>query len=178
MLPDTASFVSDATEAESAISYRDVRIAYEQAAQPERLMLALNDVSVEVKRGSFTSIIGPSGCGKTSLLRLCAGFQEPTSGSVLCNGAPIRGLNHEVGYITQQSNLYAWMTTRENVEFALEVRGGVSRAERRRRSELYLSKMGLAEFASHYPHQLSGGMQKRACIAQTLIYEPSIILMD
>jgi NitT/TauT family transport system ATP-binding protein len=178
MLPGTATHASQLMEAGSAISYRDVDIAYEQAAQPDQLMLALKDVSIEVRKGSFTSIIGPSGCGKTSLLRLCAGFQEPTSGSVLCNGEPIRGLNHEVGYITQQSNLYAWMTTRENVEFALEVRGGLTKEERRQRSDLYLSKMSLAEFADYYPHQLSGGMQKRACIAQTLIYEPSIILMD
>jgi NitT/TauT family transport system ATP-binding protein len=178
MLPETAKHASQLIEASSAISYKSVNISYERAGQPAHLMLALKDVSIEVRQGSFTSIIGPSGCGKTSLLRLCAGFQEPTSGSVFCNGEPIRGLNHEVGYITQQSNLYAWMTTRENVEFALEVRGGLTKEERHQRSDLYLSKMGLMEFANHYPHQLSGGMQKRACIAQTLIYEPSIILMD
>jgi NitT/TauT family transport system ATP-binding protein len=178
VLPETARTETQVTTAEAAISYRRVDIAYEQDGRPDQYTLALKDVSVEVRKGSFTSIIGPSGCGKTSLLRLCAGFQEPTSGFVLCNGKPIRGLNQEVGYITQQNNLYAWMTTRENVEFALEVRGGVTREERRRRSDLYLEKMGLAEFASHYPHQLSGGMQKRACIAQTLIYEPPIILMD
>jgi NitT/TauT family transport system ATP-binding protein len=177
MLPGTMRFDASKADSETAISYSNVWIAYEQAAQPGQPMVALTDVSFEVKKGSFTSIIGPSGCGKTSLLRLCAGFQEPTSGSVLCNGKPIRGLNHEVGYITQQNNLYPWMTARQNVEFALEVRG-VGKEERRRRSDLYLSKMGLSDFADHYPHQLSGGMQKRAGIAQTLIYEPLIILMD
>jgi NitT/TauT family transport system ATP-binding protein len=177
MLPGTMKFETTTTDTDTAISYSNVWIAYDQAGQPGQPMVALTDVSFEVKKGSFTSIIGPSGCGKTSLLRLCAGFQAPSSGTVLCNGNPVDGLNHEVGYITQQNNLYPWMTTRQNVEFALESRG-VGKTERHRRADLYLSKMGLSDFADHYPHQLSGGMQKRASIAQTLIYEPLIILMD
>ncbi len=96
---------------------------------------------------------------------------------MLTHGQAVSGLNHRVGYVTQETNLYPWMTTRQNVEFALEVRG-VAKKERHERCDLYLTRMGLSEFAANYPHQLSGGMQKRACIAQTLIYEPEMILMD
>jgi NitT/TauT family transport system ATP-binding protein len=158
-----------------AISYEHVSVAYDDGRGST--MVAVDDVSFEIPKGSFTSIIGPSGCGKTTLLRLCAGFQVATTGQTRCNGDVVRELNHEVGYVTQHSNLYPWMTTRENVEFALQVRG-VPREERRRRSDLYLEKMGLTEFAGKFPYQLSGGMQKRACIVQTLIYEPEIIMMD
>jgi NitT/TauT family transport system ATP-binding protein len=159
----------------TAISYEHVSVAYDDGRG--NTTVAIDDVSFEIPKGSFTSIIGPSGCGKTTLLRLCAGFQVATTGQTRCNGDVVRELNHEVGYVTQHSNLYPWMTIRENVEFALQVRS-VPKEERRRRSSLYLQKMGLAEFADTFPYQLSGGMQKRACIAQTLIYEPDIIMMD
>ena len=162
---------------EVVISYREVGVAYEHPRTPGSLVVAIEDITLDVTKGSFLSIIGPSGCGKTTLLRLCAGFQEPSSGSVLSHGGAIRGLNHRVGYVTQDTNLYPWMTTRQNVEFALEVRR-IPKEERRRRSDLYLSRMGLTEFADAYPSQLSGGMQKRAFLAQTLIYGPETILMD
>lgn len=168
---------SGAPEAETAVSYRNVGVAYERSGSPGSRLAALQDVSFDVMKGSFTSIIGPSGCGKTTLLRLCAGFQAPSSGSVLSNGQVVHGLNHRVGYVTQETNLYPWMTTQQNVEFALEVRG-IAKKERHERSDLYLARMGLSEFVKNYPHQLSGGMQKRVCIAQTLIYEPEIVLMD
>lgn len=160
-----------------SVSYRNVSISYVHGSGSEEATLAVADVSIDIAKGSFTSIIGPSGCGKTSLIRLCAGFQVPTKGTVHCNGKDVRGINFETGYVTQQTNLYPWMTTRENVEFALTVRG-MPADERHRRSDGYLSAMGLSEFANRYPYQLSGGMQKRACIAQTLIYEPPILLMD
>jgi sulfonate transport system ATP-binding protein len=162
---------------QTVISYRNIRVAYGPTRGKGRALVALDDISLDVKKGTFLTIIGPSGCGKSTLLRLCAGFQQPTTGSVLSHGEVVRGLNHRVGFVTQETNLYPWMTTRQNIEFALEVRH-VARDERRRRSDLYLSLMGLADFADVYPAQLSGGMQKRAFLAQTLIYEPEIILMD
>lgn len=162
--------------AEAMISYRGVGVAYERD-RSQGSLVAVQDVTFEVQRGSFVSIIGPSGCGKTTLLRLCAGFQDPSSGSVLSNGQVVSGLNHRVGYVTQDTNLYPWMTTRQNVEFALDVKR-VPKEERHRRSDALLSRMGLLEFADAYPSQLSGGMQKRAFLAQTLIYEPATILMD
>ena len=162
---------------EAVISYRDVGVAYARGRAAGSIVVAVEGITFDVTKGSFLSIVGPSGCGKTTLLRLCAGFQDPSSGSVLSHGQIVRGLNHRVGYVTQDTNLYPWMTTRQNVEFALEVRR-VPAAERHRRSDRLLSRMGLLEFADAYPSQLSGGMQKRAFLAQTLIYEPEIILMD
>ena len=174
-LTTQAVHAGDVRSAKPAISYEHVSVAYEDGQGTTTI--ALDDVTFEIPKGSFTAIIGPSGCGKTTLLRLGAGFQTASSGQTRCNGEEIRELNHGAGYVTQHSNLYPWMTTRENVEFALEVRG-IAKDERRHRSDLYLEKMGLTEFADKFPRQLSGGMQKRACIAQTLIYEPEIIMMD
>ncbi len=159
-----------------ALEVRNVSVRF-RGGRAASEVLALDHVSLEIPAGSFTSVIGPSGCGKTTLLRLASGLELPSSGEVLCHGREITDLNKEVGYVTQDSNLYAWMTVRENVEFALEVRGVPAR-ERHRRSDEYLRMVGLEGFEHHYPHQLSGGMQKRVSIIRTLIYEPDTVLMD
>ena len=140
-------------------------------------VVALDGVSLTVRRNEFTSVVGPSGCGKTTLLRLCAGLEPSTGGQTLYRGLPVAGINSDVGYITQDSNLYPWMTVRENVEFPLEVRG-LPPNERRGRSEAYIRMVGLEGFEDHFPFQLSGGMQKRASIIRTMIYDPEVILMD
>src|ERR1700682_4947831 len=88
-----------------------------------REVVALRDVDLSIRRGESASVVGPSGCGKTTLLRLCAGLDQATDGQTWYAGAPVRGLNTRVGYITQDSNLYPWMTLRQNVEFPLELRG-------------------------------------------------------
>ena len=152
----------------AAIEYREVTVAF---AHGRGETTALDHVSFQVPRGCFTSVIGPSGCGKTTLLRLCSGLEVPSSGETLCDGERVTGLNRTVGYITQDSNLYPWMTVRQNVEFPLEVRG-VPTEERRERSDQYLRRVGLAGFEDHHPHQLSGGMQKRASIVRTLKSKP------
>jgi NitT/TauT family transport system ATP-binding protein len=138
---------------------------------------ALDDVSFGVGNNEFTSIVGPSGCGKTTLLRLCAGLTFPTTGSALCHGKEVTKLNTEVGFVTQESNLWPWMTLYQNVEFPLRVRG-VPVRERRERVMEHIKMVGLSGFEKHYPHQLSGGMQKRASIIRTMVYEPDIVLMD
>jgi NitT/TauT family transport system ATP-binding protein len=138
---------------------------------------ALEDVSLSLKEGSFTSIVGPSGCGKTTLLRLCAGLESATSGQTICHDEVVSKINTEVGFITQESNLFPWMTLYQNVEFPLKLRG-VAPAERRERIQTQIEMVGLGGFENHYPHQLSGGMQKRASIIRTMVYEPDIILMD
>ena len=122
-------------------------------------------------------MVGPSGCGKTTLLRLAAGLTRPSSGQVLYKGKPIAGLNTEVGFITQESNLFPWLTAVENVEFPLTLLG-VAKRERRERAREWLRLVGLTGFESNYPAELSGGMQKRVSIARTLIYEPEAVLMD
>jgi NitT/TauT family transport system ATP-binding protein len=138
---------------------------------------ALDDVSLEIRENEFTSIVGPSGCGKTTLLRLCAGLEDVTDGQTLFRGEPVRGINTKVGYITQDSNLYPWMTLRQNVEFPLEIQGLSARARRERARE-FIRMVGLEGFEDHWPYQLSGGMQKRGSIIRTMVYEPSVVLMD
>jgi NitT/TauT family transport system ATP-binding protein len=138
---------------------------------------ALDGVTFDAPAGQITTVVGPSGCGKTTLLRLICGLAKPSSGAVLYKGAAVTGLNTEVGYITQDSNLFPWLTAVENVEFPLALHG-VSRHERRQRAMEWLRLVGLTGFENNYPGELSGGMQKRVSIARTLIYEPQVVLMD
>jgi len=139
----------------------------------------LQDLDIKVERGTFLSIVGPSGCGKTTLLNLVAGFLAPNSGHVLINESPIRGINDRLnlGYITQENRLFAWLTLQQNVGFPLKARG-FDRAEREHTVSVLLEMVGLLGFEACYPYQLSGGMQKRASLAQALSYDPEILLMD
>jgi NitT/TauT family transport system ATP-binding protein len=140
-------------------------------------VLALNGVTMTVKRGEFLSVVGPSGCGKSTLLNLAAGLSRPNSGEVLYDGTPVTGVNTKLGYITQRDNLLEWATVYDNVVLALRIRR-VPRAEERRLAEHYLALTGLSEFRKHYPMELSGGMRKRAALARTLIYSPELVMMD
>lgn len=140
-------------------------------------VVALEDFSLNVKEGEFVSIVGPSGCGKSTLLNLVIGLLLPTEGEILYNGQPVRGVNTEIGYVTQQDHLMPWRTLIRNVEFGLEVRG-TPRGERRRRAQELIDQVGLSGFEHHYPHELSGGMRQRANLIRTLAYNPQIILMD
>lgn len=142
-----------------------------------KTITAIEDVDLTVGEKEFTSIIGPSGCGKTTLMRLCAGLEDTTDGATLFRGSPVDRINTDAGYVTQDSNLYPWMSLRGNVEFPLEIRG-VPREERRERAERWIRMVGLEGFEDHWPYQLSGGMQKRGSIIRTMVYEPSVILMD
>lgn len=138
---------------------------------------AFVDINLEISRNEFTTIIGPSGCGKTTLLKLCAGLLYPSSGRVMYKGHPVSSINTDVGFVTQDSNLFPWLTLMENIEFPLVIRG-VPKGERQKKAEEYLATFGLEGFESHYPHELSGGMQKRGSIIRTMIYGPDVILMD
>jgi NitT/TauT family transport system ATP-binding protein len=135
------------------------------------------NLNLAIRRNEFTTIIGPSGCGKTTLLKLCAGLIYPSSGRVIYKGHPVSSINTDVGFVTQDSNLFPWLTLMENVEFPLVIRG-VPKNEREKRAAEFLAIYGLEGFESHYPHELSGGMQKRASIIRTMIYGPNVILMD
>ena len=140
-------------------------------------IIVLDDVQLTVERNKFTSILGPSGCGKTTLLRLASGLIGCTEGRTLFKGKELLGLNQDVGFVTQDSNLFPWLTMSENIEFPLAIRG-IPAGERRGKAQEWIHKMGLEGFERHYPFQLSGGMQKRASIARTMIYGPDVILMD
>src|SRR4029077_14959912 len=157
-----------------AIRFENVRLAF---AAGEHDILALDRVSFDVPPGEITTVVGPSGCGKTTLLRLASGLIPVSGGSVFCNGSPVQGLNTDVGYVTQDSNLFPWLTALGNVEFPLSIRG-VPSAERRERAQHWLRLVGLEGFENYYPLQLSGGMQKRVSIVRTLIYEPAVVLLD
>ena len=156
------------------IRFEHVSKAY---ASNGRQVDALSEVTLDVERDEFVSIIGPSGCGKSTLLRLLAGFSAPTTGAVFCGGKPVESINTEVGFISQDNDLFPWMTLLENVEFPLAIRG-VPTAARRERARALIDLVGLGGFEDRYPHQLSGGMQKRGSIIRTIGYGPTSVLMD
>jgi NitT/TauT family transport system ATP-binding protein len=140
---------------------------------------ALSEIDLSIGDGEFVSLIGPSGCGKSTLLRLIADLIEPTAGTVTVAGKPAGQARREQAYglAFQQAGLFEWRTVRKNVELPLELRG-VSKTERRARAEEMLELVGLADFAGHYPGQLSGGMQQRVAIARALAVQPPLLLMD
>jgi len=138
---------------------------------------AVADVSLAIPTGSFVAVVGPSGCGKSTLLNLAAGLLTPTTGAVRVEGSPLGGLNRRATYMFQQDALLPWKTARDNVALGLTLAGS-RRAEAHRRADDWLGRVGLADFASHFPSQLSGGMRKRVAMAQNWIIDRPIVLMD
>jgi NitT/TauT family transport system ATP-binding protein len=138
---------------------------------------AVKDVSLAIGQGEFVSVVGPTGCGKSTLLNVAAGLLKPSSGTTRVFGAPLAGINGRAGYMFQAEALMPWRTALANVTAGLEFRG-VSAGQARRRGEDWLGRVGLTGFGDRYPHQLSGGMRKRTALAQMLILDPQILLMD
>ena len=138
---------------------------------------AVRHASLAVAAGEFVAIVGPTGCGKSTLLNVVAGLLAPSAGQALVNGRKVEGVTREAGYLFQQDALMPWKTALANVAVALEV-GGVAPLEARERARGLLARVGLARFTERYPHQLSGGQRKRVALAQMLIRNPSILLMD
>lgn len=138
---------------------------------------AIRDISFEMDRGEFLSIVGPTGCGKSTLMEIIAGLIEPTDGEVLKEDEPITNPIPEIGVVFQKESAFPWRTTLENVEFGLEMRG-VDKEERRERSHEIIDLVGLTGFEQSYPNELSGGMRQRVAIARTLAMNPDIMLMD
>ncbi|KRF23565.1 ABC transporter ATP-binding protein [Phycicoccus sp. Soil803] len=146
--------------------------------QPQaRTLVALEDVSLEVPRGEFLTLVGPSGSGKTTLLDLLGGLSRPSRGSVLVDGEEVTGPGLDRGIVFQQYALFPWRTTLANVTFGLEQQG-LGRGERVERARENLALVGLEGFEDRYPHELSGGMKQRVAIARSLAYRPGILLMD
>lgn len=141
-------------------------------------VVALENINMAIRQGEFVTVVGPSGCGKSTVLNVIVGLLEPTSGEKLYQGKTFRGVNRDIGYITQQDNLFPWRTVIENVTFGLEMRGIGNRSERADRGHALLKRVGLEGFANHYRHELSGGMRQRVNIVRTLAYEPKVILLD
>jgi NitT/TauT family transport system ATP-binding protein len=138
---------------------------------------AVARADLKVGEQEFVAIIGPTGCGKSTLLNAGAGLLQPSAGHVRVFGAPLQGLNRQAGYLFQQDALMPWKTALDNVAIGLEV-AGVRASEAKERAHAWLARVGLAAFGERYPHMLSGGQKKRVALAQVLIRDPKIILMD
>jgi NitT/TauT family transport system ATP-binding protein len=139
--------------------------------------VAVEGVDLSVREGGFVSLVGPTGCGKSTLLNVAAGLLSPTQGQVLLEGKPLEGLNPVAGYLFQQDAILPWKTALDNVALPLVFRG-MGWREARERARVWLEKVGLGRFPRHFPHQLSGGMRKRVGLAQVLIANPRLLLMD
>jgi NitT/TauT family transport system ATP-binding protein len=138
-------------------------------------LLALDDVSLHVDQGEFVALVGPSGCGKTTVLRLAAGLEKPTSGTV--DAPAVRGRGVSTAFVFQEPTLMPWASVFDNVWLPLRL-AGVSRAEADDRVMTMLLSVGLGDFAQAYPAELSGGMKMRTSIARSLVTEPSVLLLD
>ena len=139
---------------------------------------ALADTSLDIRRGELLCLIGPSGCGKSTLLNVIGGLMEPTSGSVEVSGKPLRGPRpNEIAFVFQENALFPWNTVEENIRLGMLFQG-VPKSEHEPRTRKSLEAVGLADFARHYPGQLSGGMRQRAALARALALQTGILLMD
>ncbi|SAI88024.1 ABC-type nitrate/sulfonate/bicarbonate transport system, ATPase component [Methanoculleus bourgensis] len=138
---------------------------------------ALKGVTLEIRDKEFVCLVGPSGCGKTTLLRIIAGLETPTTGSVTIDGSAVTGPDPKRGMVFQEYSLFPWRRVIDNIAFGLEMKG-VSREERRQTAEYYLKMVGLSRFRDAYPFELSGGMRQRVAIARALANEPDVLLMD
>ena len=139
--------------------------------------IALNGVNLDIMENEFVCVVGPSGCGKSTLLNILAGLHEATSGECYLDGERIVGTDVRRGVVFQQYALFPWLTVRNNVKFALDMRG-IKGAEADAIVDKYLKIVDLEKFANHYPKELSGGMKQRVAIARAYAAEPEVLLMD
>jgi len=166
----------DAPQAE-AVALAGMRITFGTNERGAKAFTAVEAVDLHVADGEFVAIVGPTGCGKSTLLNAAAGLLVPSAGSVRIFGQPLTGLNAQAGYLFQAEALFPWKTALDNVAIGLDV-AGVPAAESQERAKDWLSRVGLAAFGGRYPHMLSGGQRKRIGLAQVLIRDPKILLMD
>ncbi len=138
---------------------------------------ALRDLSFTVEPGEFCAVVGPTGCGKSTSLTLIAGLEPPSLGEVRVMGEPVQGVTRGIGYVFQTDAVFPWKSVLDNVALG-RIYSHLPKDEAQRQAREWIERVGLGGFESHYPHQLSGGMRKRVALAQTLINEPHILLMD
>jgi NitT/TauT family transport system ATP-binding protein len=156
------------------IQFNDVQRVFRQNGKE---FVALKDVNLQVRDREFVAVVGPSGCGKTTCMRMAAGLEHPTGGSVSVDGELVRQPGPDRAVVFQAFALFPWKTVWDNVEFGL-ISLRVPTAERKRRIEHYIGLMGLGGYEHAYPHQLSGGMQQRVAIARAYVLDPKVLLMD
>lgn len=166
---------SDAKPPAPAIGLADVTIAFRMGGGAT--YTAVEKASLSVADGEFVAIVGPTGCGKSTLLNVAAGLISPSTGAAEIFGSKLSDLNRQAGYLFQADSLFPWKTAIQNVAIGLEIVGTPS-AEAHARALEWLKRVGLAGFADRYPHTLSGGQRKRVGLAQVLIRDPKILLMD
>jgi len=161
--------------APTAVALQDATVAFRLAQG--RVYTAVEKANLRVAPGEFVAIVGPTGCGKSTLLNVAAGLLAPAGGSVRIFDGPLAGLNRQAGYLFQADSLFPWKTAIDNVAIALEIEG-TPRRQALERAQGFLASVGLGAFAHRYPHMLSGGQRKRVGLAQVLIRDPKILLMD
>ena len=162
-------------DAAPALALENIAVTF--VSQDGARYTAVRDTTLRVAPGEFVSVVGPTGCGKSTLLNVAVGLLQPSAGRAQVFGRPLDGLNRKAGYLFQSEALMPWRTALQNVAAGLEFRGAPASAAREQ-AEQWLQRVGLGGFGGRYPHQLSGGMRKRVALAQTLILDPEIILMD
>jgi len=161
--------------APNAVALEQATVAF--ALGEGRVYTAVEKASLTVAQGEFVAIVGPTGCGKSTLLNVAAGLLKPAAGTAKIFGQPLAGLNRDAGYLFQTDALFPWKTALDNVAIGLEI-AGMPRGGALARAQQWLTSVGLGAFASRYPHLLSGGQRKRVGLAQVLIRDPKILLMD
>jgi NitT/TauT family transport system ATP-binding protein len=166
--------LSDSLPPPGAIELRGVEIHF---GEGKTAVQAVSGLDLDVAPGQFVSVLGPSGCGKSTLIGAIAGFTPISSGALRVDGRAVSAPGPDRGVVFQHHTLFPWKTVQANVEFGLKMRGTPSR-ERRETASAMLESVGLAEFARHYPWQLSGGMQQRVSLARVLVNRPRVMLMD
>ena len=162
-------------KAPTAVALENATVAFRLAEG--RVYTAVEQANLAVAPGEFVAIVGPTGCGKSTLLNVAAGLLAPAAGRVRIFDGPLTGLNRQAGYLFQADALFPWKTAIDNVAIALEI-DGTPRREALERAQGFLTSVGLGAFSQRYPHMLSGGQRKRVGLAQVLIRDPKILLMD
>jgi len=160
-----------------ALAFDGISCVFASNEREGERYVAVGDTTLHVAPGEFVSVVGPTGCGKSTLLNVAAGLLAPSSGSVHVFGEPLTGVNSRAGYMFQAEALMPWRSAISNVAAGLEFRG-VRQPDDEKAAGEWLKRVGLGGFENRYPHQMSGGMRKRTALAQTLILDPDIILMD
>jgi len=166
---------ADVTAEPTAVALDDATVAFRLA--DSRVYTAVEKATLRIAHGEFVAIVGPTGCGKSTLLNIAAGLLTPASGMVRIFDQPLTGLNRDAGYLFQADALFPWKTAIDNVAIGLEIQGA-PRAMALERAQGWLTAVGLGAFGNRYPHMLSGGQRKRIGLAQVLIRDPRILLMD
>ena len=163
--------------AEPALALDRITCTFASRERAGSRYTAVRDTTIAVAEGEFVSVVGPTGCGKSTLLNVAAGLLTPSSGQIRIMGEPLAGINRKAGYMFQADSLMPWRSALDNVRAGLQF-AGIDAVDADKRAHAWLSRVGLTGCDTRFPHQLSGGMRKRVALAQMLILDPKILLMD